>query len=559
MSNQHADRVPQKIGRRVGRRGFLKQTSLLASQAGALALLSGEGVMAAQTAKSGGDVVVDTTFGKVRGRKLNGISTFKGIPYGASTAGAGRFMPAKKPVAWTGTRDALDFGPSCPQLPGFKTPEIQLMQNLAGGPSSEDCLMLNVWTPGTDGAKRPVMFWLHGGGFQFGSGSQPFYDGANLARRGNVVTITINHRLGCLGYLHLADLGGPAFAKSGNVGILDAVAALEWVRDNVERFGGDPKNVMIFGESGGGSKVSTLLGMPAAKGLFHKAAIESGPALTATAREAAARTASAFLNILGLDKTKLDRLQNLPAQHLIEAQSMTRGGFSPVHDGDVIPEHMFEPVATRISEDIPLLIGSNKDEGTFLLQSEADLFTMDETALRSKVRTAMGSDEAANRVLDIYRRTYPNARPTDYWVQIYTDRSMRTRSIALAERKAALNKAPVYMYYFAWDTIGFGGKYKAMHMAEIPFVFDNIANAEAMTHLLPEAQTLADKMSNAWLAFAKTGHPATTDLPQWSAYSTDHRATMIFDSHPRVENDPARDLRTFWQQEEQRQGGGRTR
>ena len=559
MSNQHADRVPQKIGRRVGRRGFLKQTSLLASQAGALALLSGEGVMAAQTAKSGGDVVVDTTFGRVRGRKLNGISTFKGIPYGASTAGASRFMPAKKPVAWTGTRDALDFGPSCPQLPGFKTPEIQLMQNLAGGPSSEDCLVLNVWTPGTDGAKRPVMFWLHGGGFQFGSGSQPFYDGANLARRGNVVTITINHRLGCLGYLHLADLGGPAFAKSGNVGILDAVAALEWVRDNVERFGGDPKNVMIFGESGGGSKVSTLLGMPAAKGLFHKAAIESGPALTATAREAAARTASAFLNILGLDKTKLDRLQNLPAQHLIEAQSMTRGGFSPVHDGDVIPEHMFEPVATRISEDIPLLIGSNKDEGTFLLQSEADLFTMDETALRSKVRTAMGSDEAANRVLDIYRRTYPNARPTDYWVQIYTDRSMRTRSIALAERKAALNKAPVYMYYFAWDTIGFGGKYKAMHMAEIPFVFDNIANAEAMTHLLPEAQTLADKMSNAWLAFAKTGHPATTDLPQWSAYSTDHRATMIFDSHPRVENDPARDLRTFWQQEEQRQGGGRTR
>ena len=559
MSNQHSDRVPPKIGRRVGRRGFLKQTSLLASQAGALALLSGEGVMAAQTAKSGGDVVVDTTFGKVRGRKLNGISTFKGIPYGASTAGASRFMPAKKPVAWTGTRDALDFGPSCPQLPGFKTPEIQLMQNLAGGPSSEDCLVLNVWTPGTDGAKRPVMFWLHGGGFQFGSGSQPFYDGANLARRGNVVTITINHRLGCLGYLHLADLGGPAFAKSGNVGILDAVAALEWVRDNVERFGGDPKNVMIFGESGGGSKVSTLLGMPAAKGLFHKAAIESGPALTATAREAAARTASAFLNILGLDRTKLDRLQHLPTQHLIEAQSMTRGGFSPVHDGDVIPEHMFEPVATRISEDIPLLIGSNKDEGTFLLQSEADLFTMDETALRSKVRTAMGSDEAANRVLDIYRRTYPNARPTDYWVQIYTDRSMRTRSIALAERKAALNKAPVYMYYFAWDTIGFGGKYKAMHMAEIPFVFDNIANAEAMTHLLPEAQTLADKMSNAWLAFAKTGHPATTDLPQWSAYSTDHRATMIFDSHPRVENDPARDLRTFWQQEEQRQGGGRTR
>jgi para-nitrobenzyl esterase len=559
MSHQDSDLRPSGSGHRFGRRGFLK--SAVATPIGAWAFLGGQGATAiAQTAKtSGQDVVVDTTFGRIRGRKVNGISAFKGVPYGASTAGANRFMPPKKPVAWTGTRDAVDFGPSCPQLPGFKTPEIQLMQNLASGPSSEDCLVLNVWTPATDGAKRPVMFWLHGGGFQFGSGSQPFYDGENLARRGNVVTITINHRLGCLGYLHLADLGGPAFAKSGNVGLLDAVAALEWVRDNIERFGGDPKNVMIFGESGGGSKVSTLLGMPAAKGLFHRAAIESGPALTATSPDAATRTATAFLKILELDKTKLDRLQNLPTQLLIEAQSMTRGGFSPVHDGVVIPDNMFEPAATRISEDVPLLIGSNKDEGTFLLQSDADLFTFDDAGLRARVKNAMGSDEAATRVLDIYRRTYPNARPTDYWVQIYTDRSMRTRSIALAERKAALNKAPVYMYFFAWDTVGFGGKYKALHMSEIPFVFDNIANAEAMTHKLPEAQTLADKMSNAWIAFAKTGSPATKDLPQWTAYSADHRATMIFDNNPRVENDPARELRVFWQQEEQRQGTGRTR
>ncbi len=555
MSKRNSDSNHGAIARRLGRRRFLKQTPLLATQVGAaLSFMSGSGQAspAVPDKASGAEVVVETTFGKVRGRNVNGIRTFKGVPYGASTAGTNRFMPPRKPVAWSGTRDALDFGPSCPQLPGFKTPEIQMMQNLSSNPSSDDCLVLNVWTPGTDGAKRPVMFWLHGGGFQFGNGSQPFYDGANLARRGNVVTITINHRLGCLGFLHLADLGGPAFAKSGNVGLLDAVAALEWVRDNIERFGGDPRNVMIFGESGGGSKVSTLLGMPAAKGLFQRAAIESGPALTAASREAADRTTTAFLKILGLDKTTLDRLQTLPTEHLIEAQSMTRGAFGPVHDGDVIPENMFDPVATRISEDVPLLIGSNKDEGTFLLQSDAELFTMNEAGLKTRVRNAVGSDDAATRVLDIYRKTHPNARPTDYWVQIYTDRSMRMRSITLAERKAALNKAPVYMYFFAWDTVGFGGKYKALHMAEIPFVFDNIANAEAMTHTLPEAQALANKMSDAWIAFARTGKPAAKDLPEWTTYSAEHRATMLLDNNPRLENDPARELRLFWLEEERR-------
>jgi para-nitrobenzyl esterase len=541
-----------------GRRGFLKRAPLLAAgtPAGiALASLLGEScaARAADADKSqGSEVVVDTAAGKIRGAIVNGIRTFKGVPYGASTEGAGRFMPPRKPVAWTGVRDTLSLGPSCPQLPGFKTPEIQMMQNLSSNPSSEDCLVLNVWTPGTDSARRPVMFWLHGGGFQFGSGGQAFYDGANLARRGDVVTITINHRLGCLGYLHLGDLGG-------NVGMLDAVMALEWVRDNIERFGGDPKNVMIFGESGGGSKVSTLLGMPAAKGLFHRAAIESGPGLTAVPREAATKTATAFLNLLGLDKTKLDQLQKVSVEELIEAQSMTRGGFSPVHDGDVIPENMFDPVATPISADVPLLIGSNKDEGTFLLQSDAELFTFDDAGLKSRVKnSAGGSDEAAERILGVYRKTYPNAKPTDYWVQIFTDRSMRMRSITLAERKAAQKKAPVYMYFFAWNTVGFGGKYKALHMSEIPFVFDNIWAAEAMTHGLPEAKALAAKMSAAWIAFARNGNPAAPKgLPEWPAYSEEKRSTMILDNSPRVEDDPSHELRLFWLDEEKRQSAGR--
>src|SRR3984893_15445841 len=237
---------------------------------------------------------------------------------------------------------------------------------------------------------------------------------------------------------------------------------------------------------------------------------------------------------------------------------MVRGGFSPVLDGDVIPETMFAPVAAPISADVPLLIGSNKDEGTFLLQSDAELFTFDEAGLKARVRnSAGGSDEAAERILSIYRKTYPDAKPTDYWVQIYTDRSMRVRSITLAERKAAQKMAPLYMYFFAWNTVGFGGKYKTLHMAEIPFVFDNIWAAEAMTHGLPEAKALAARVSAAWIAFARTGNPRTNGLPEWPSYSADNRSTMFLDNKPRVENDPSHDLRLFWLDEEKQQRAGR--
>ena len=544
------------------RRSFLKRAGLLVAGTQAAAALPWTLKTASAASPVEGassEVVVETSYGKVRGVNVNGVRTFKGIPYGANTEGANRFMAPKKPSRWAGVRDAAAFGPACPQLPGFKTPEIELMQNLVvSDNTSENCLVLNVWTPGADNAKRPVMFWLHGGGFQFGSGAQPFYDGTNIARRGDVVAITINHRLGCLGYLHLGDLGGPEFAQSGNVGILDAVAALEWVRDNIERFGGDPNNVMIYGESGGGSKVSTLLGMPAAKGLFHRAAIESGPGLTALSRENATKTATAFLNNLGLDKSKLSQLQKMPAELLIEAQVATRGGFSPVHDGSVIPENMFDPVATPISADVPLIIGSNKDEGRFLLQSDPELFTFDEAGLKMRVKKfAGGNDEAAERILAAYRKAYPKADATEYWVEMNTDRTMRIRSIALAERKAALKKAPVYMYFFAWNTLGFGGKYKAMHMMEIPFVFDNIEKAEAATHGTSEAKALAAKVSSAWVAFAKTGNPNTKEMPQWPAYSADNRATMVIDNAPRVEIDPAHELRTFWLEEEKREAATR--
>jgi len=524
------------------RRGFLKGLSALAA-AGPVGLAS---ACAVADASAEGDVIVETMVGRVRGTAVNGIQSFKGVPYGASTAGANRFQPPKPPEPWTGVRDAIDYGPVCPQLPGFKTPEIMLMQNLGSGTPSEDCLVLNVWTPAADGARRPVMFWLHGGGLQFGSGSQPFFDGVNLARRGDVVVVTINHRLGNLGFLHLADMGDPAFADTSNLGMLDCVAALEWVRDNIERFGGDPGNVMIFGESGGGAKVSTLLGMPAARGLFHRAAIESGSALRAGTREAANRTAAAFLNVLGLDKTKLGELANIPVGRLIEAQSLTRPGFGTVVGGPAIPEHQFDPVATTISAEVPVLVGSNKDESTFFLQSDEDLFTLDEAASRARIRAYMGDDASTDQVIALYRRLYPDLSPTYRWVRINTDSRTRMSAITLAERKAALGQAPVFMYYFAWDTVGFGGKYKAMHMSEIPFVFDNIDRADIMTHGLPEARALAAKVADAWIAFAKTGHPAAEGLPEWPAYSADKRATMVLANESRVTVDPDSEIRQFW-------------
>jgi len=502
-------------------------------------------------------IVAETTAGKIRGTVKDGVHTFKGIAYGAPAEGPARFKPPTKAAPWSGVRDALEFGPRAYQNDNAFAliPELLALFNAEPLPMSEDCLVLNVWTPALDGHKRPVMFWCHGGAFISGSGASGWYDGTNLARKGDVVVVTINHRLGVPGFLYLGDLAGEAYAASGNVGMLDIVEALRWVRDNIERFGGDPRNVTIFGESGGGAKVSVLMAMPDAHGLFHKAIIQSGPAVTVMDRGDATETATMVFNELGLAAKQIDKLHKVPAEDLIKAQSAVlakvgsglgalanrrRLGFNPVVDGHALPHHPFEPVAPKISANIPLMIGTNKDEILLFAPQLADL---DEPTMRARMKAFLGAD--ADRIVEAYRRACPTASAANIAVAITSDRFMRIGSITLAERQAAQHVASVFMYLFTWETTVLGGKLKSPHALEIPFVFDNVAT-DRLSGETPTKFALAEKMSKAWLAFARSGDPNHGGIPKWPGYSAEQRATMIFDNECKVAHDPCGAERRAW-------------
>jgi para-nitrobenzyl esterase len=493
----------------------------------------------------------DTTYGKLRGRSEDGIHSFRGVPYGADTSGKNRFMPPQKPAPWRGTRDALEWGRVAPQpLPNANYDYVHSVQwaNQPGG-KGEDCLVLNVWTPGLkDGGKRAVLFSIHGGGYTSGTSHNPVFDGRALARRGNVVVVTVNHRLGALGYLHLGELA-PEFAQSGVAGLMDLAAALQWVHDNIENFGGDPGKVLIFGQSGGGSKVCHLMAMPSAKGLFQRAAAQSGAALRSGNRETAAGTAERLMAQLGLPKSRFRDLQQVPFEMIIGAQSAAGGQFSPIVDGTVVPRDPFDPDAPAVSADVPMMAGSNlHDSGS----GRTD-FSIDDSAAQEQLKSSFGMDPAA--VWAAYRKVDTKATAAQLLARISSDQGLRANTRTLIERKAALGRAPGFLYLLTWPAPYMGGRYGSVHGTDVPLIFHN-PDLWPLTAGSKDNGIVADRMADAFIAFAKTGNPSTPELP-WPAYNPGSKPTMIFDVQSGAKNDPDRELLSLLPQGVRGRGRGR--
>ena len=494
---------------------------------------------------------VETTTGVVRGMANTGIKIFRGIPYGADTGGRNRFMPPRKPAAWSGARNCIGYGPIAPQTAsGFRSDYSQLIQwdkHIGTGGMCEDCLSLNVWSPGVnDHAKRAVLVSFHGGGWATGSGNGPMYDGGQLALLGDVVVVTVNHRLASFGYTHLAAVGAPEeFRSAGVCGVMDMVASLEWVRDNIAAFGGDPSRVMIFGQSGGGSKTSTLLATPAAKGLFHRAVVQSGSTLRLIADADAEKSADLFLEKLGVPRNRIADIQRLSWEQLLQAQVEATGAtFTPVVDGRYLPHHPFDPAAPPESRDVPVIIATTLEDAALRL-TNWDLTEQGLTALLEERYKGKAAE-----ILDLYRPVTAGKTPYLVQAQVFTDTQARSRAIAQAEHKAAQGGAPAWMYIWEWATPAFGGKLGAVHGHDVDASFNLYRNGICGTGD-NTGRLMAKRLASTFVAFAKTGKPDNDQIPQWPSYDARTRATMVFDANTRVVNDPRSAIRKYWSQNSQ--------
>ena len=514
------------------------------------AVISGCGSDVSRPESESDAEVVYTSNGPVRGRIENGgVHVFKGVRYGAPPVGKLRFKPPVRPVSWDEPADAYNYGNRAMQdagLPGAPTDMPKV---------SEDCLFLNVWTPGLDDKKRPVMVWLHGGGFSSGSGGDSFCEGKNLARKGDVVVVTVNHRLNVFGFLQLGEEWGPDYVSSGQSGMLDIVMSLEWVRDNITHFGGDPDNVTIFGESGGGRKVAMLMAMPSAAGLFHKAIIQSGSGLDAPSKSDAVAMGRELLRNLGIADGDVEALMSADARKIFDAQppismsavsppgqlTVPTGGFVPCVDGVALNRKPFIPDAPSVSAHIPLMIGSNKDEMSIFRSNDPKFGTYTEEDFDKYVREVLPGK--AEEMIPAIRSAFPEYSPTDLIVVTESLKGYWIATIFQAERKAAQAAAPVYTYLLAWETKANNGRLRAHHALDVPLVFNNIENMRSMVGPGPEPQKIADLMSSAWIAFARTGNPNSEDLPAWPKYDLENRATMVFDNESYIQNDPYEEIR----------------
>jgi para-nitrobenzyl esterase len=492
----------------------------------------------------GGTVL--TRHGRVRGLLKDGVHQFWGVPYGATTAGENRFMPPRPPAAWSGVRDHFQIGNNAVIEPGAREPAPVVTALNRLSQQGEDCLTVNVFTPGLDNTPRPVMVWMHGGGFRVGSGNYLLYDGTNLAKKEEVVVVSVNHRLNIHGFLHLADIGADKWSESTNVGMQDLTATLRWIRDNIEHFGGDPDRVTIFGQSGGGGKTTTMMAMPQAEGLFHGSIAMSGSAMRGVPASNASEAAERFLRKLGLRNNQLDQLQTMDLQQIQDAfysEPRIPGlATGPVIDGNIIPRHQWDPTAPAYSANVPFMTGSTETEDGWVgpppyEMSEEDMIEQFTT------RIADGDEVEGRRLVELYRRIHPQRRNRMLWLTADADDSRRWNAQHLCRLKHEQGSAPSYLYFFDWYSPVHNGRMGAYHTLDIPFVFYNMDLGASMTGASQYRYELAHVMSAAWAAFARNGNPNHPDMPHWPEFNPVEYPTMMFGDTVRLGMDPNRETR----------------